>query len=196
MIIECSYCEAAVDATVLAQHKDPIDPDEPMAFRASFLVCPRCGNALLGGEDLDSDEPPFRLWPQPKKYYSPQIPVITRESLDEANACFKARAYSACAVMCGRSIEGICRHFKTKAPYLGAGLKELRERGVIDGRLMEWAQELQKSRNLGAHASEEKVSRQDANDLLDFTNAICEYTFVLAAKFERFMKRRKGPTKP
>jgi hypothetical protein len=92
--------------------------------------------------------------------------------------------------MCGRSLEGVCRHYQTKSRYLGGGLKELRERELIDGRLFQWAEELQKSRNLSAHATGEKVSKQDARDLLDFTNAICDYLFVLTAKFEAFMKRR------
>lgn len=93
------------------------------------------------------------------------------------------------------TLEGICRHYQTKSQYLGPGLRELRERGMIDGRLFRWAEELQKSRNIGAHATGEKVSKQDARDLLDFTNAICEYIFVLTAKFEAFMKRRaiSGP---
>ncbi len=61
---------------------------------------------------------------------------------------------------------------------------------MIDGRLFEWASELQKSRNLSAHPSGEKVAKRDAEDLLDFTNAICEYVFVLTAKFDSFQKRR------
>lgn len=46
------------------------------------------------------------------------------------------------------SLEAICRHHSTNNQYLGPGLKELRERGIIDGRLSQWAEELQKSRIL------------------------------------------------
>jgi Domain of unknown function (DUF4145) len=204
MIIECSYCEASVDARVLAHHKDPFNFDEdPAPFRVSLLECPRCNNSLLAGQYLAGEtegreiwQDVHRVWPAPKEFLSWHIPDLVKASLEEANACFKARAFSACAVMCGRSIEGICRHFETKSKYLGEGMKELRERGIIDGRLLEWAAELQKSRNLGAHATGEKISKPDARDLLDFTNAICEYTFVLSAKFEGFMERRKKPPAP
>lgn len=48
--------------------------------------------------------------------------------------------------------------------------------------------------NIGAHATGEKVSQQDARDLLDFTNAICDYIFVLTEKFQAFMKRRTSST--
>lgn len=41
-----------------------------------------------------------------------------------------------------------------------------------------------------AHASDVKISKIDASDLLDFAIAICDYVYVLRNKFEDFMKRR------
>jgi len=38
-----------------------------------------------------------------------------------------------------------------------------------------------------------KVTKEDAQDLLDFVEAICEYAFVLTAKFDNYMARRKKP---
>jgi len=198
MIVECPYCEARVDGKVIAQHVDP--PDESgLRFRASLLACPGCGNALVAGEDEDvfnedgEDEwdRPSRVWPSPDRRFSWHIPQIVRTSLEEANKCFKGAAYSACAVMCGRSLEGICRHYRTGSTYLGGGLKELLEKEVIDKRLFQWSEALHESRNLGAHASDEVVSKDDARDLLDFANAIAEYVFVLTEKFRQYMQRHK-----
>ncbi len=81
--------------------------------------------------------------------------------------------------MCGRTIEGVCNHHSTKNKTLAGGLKELRENGIIDERLFEWGDELRKHRNIGAHATSEKISKEDAKDLLDFSSAICEYVFTL-----------------
>jgi hypothetical protein len=198
MIIECPYCEARVDGQVISLNVDPIDENGLPPFRVSLLKCPTCHNSLISGQyqsGKDRWEQPSRLWPSPQKHISFHIPPIVSISLEEANSCFKARAYSACAVMCGRALEGICRSLKTKSPYLAKGLGELRDRGIIDARLMRWAEELQKSRNIGAHASNEKVSKQDANDLLDFVNAICEYVFVLTHQFDTYIERKKKVTK-
>jgi hypothetical protein len=109
--------------------------------------------------------------------------------MEEANKCFKAGAYSACAVMCGRALEGICRHYKTKSEYLAGGLKELLDQGVIDGRLFKWSEALRTLRNVGAHATGGNVSKDDARDLVLFANAICEYVFVLSAQFDEFIER-------
>lgn len=58
---------------------------------------------------------------------------------------------------------------------------------------------LRDKRNIGAHASGEDVSREDAADVLDFTIAICEYVYVLTHRYKRFKRReakRKGVKKP
>jgi hypothetical protein len=93
--------------------------------------------------------------------------------------------------MCGRALEGVCVHYKTKSQNLYSGLKELRDTKVIDERLLTWGDELRKVRNLGAHASTEKVPRDDARDVLNFLHAICDYVFVLSRRFENFMSRRR-----
>lgn len=193
MIVECSYCEAKVNGKVLAQHDDPQGSEDLQpSFRTTFLTCPVCDNALLAGQmEIGAEwDTAARLWPSPEPYVSRLIPEVVRASLEEADRCSKAKAYAACAVMCGRSLEGIAHHYSITKPNLFESLKELETLGVINGRLLLWAEELRKSRNIGAHATGEKVSKQDASDLLDFTSAICEYVFVLNAKFDVFMKRR------
>jgi hypothetical protein len=199
MIIECPYCESKVDGLVRGEHVSYFEEDDS-EFRTLLLECPVCRNSLLGGQErydpeLDSEWSSVkRLWPQPEAHIDLNIPDIVRDSLEEARRCFKARAYSACAVMCGRSLEAICNEYSTKSKILAGGLKELLDRKIIDDRLFQWGEELRKHRNIGAHATQEKISREDARDLLDFVNAICEYVFVLSRKFEGFMKRKaKNP---
>jgi hypothetical protein len=114
------------------------------------------------------------LWPDPKRLISRAIPDSVRQSLEEADRCFQAGAYSVCAVMRGRALEGVCVHFNTKHHSLSTGLKELREAKIIDERLFTWGDELRKVRNLGAHASTEKMPRDDAEDVLNFLHAICD----------------------
>jgi len=173
VIVECYRCEAAVDGKVIAKHQSHGD-DDPDAFDACLMACPSCGTTLIGGKYVFEEGPLTRLWPKPQKYLSQDIPEIVRQSLAEAQTCFKAGAFSACTVMAGRALEGIIRHFGSEKSYLGPGIKELHAKGVIDARLAAWAGALQKARNLSAHASGDKVSRQDAQDLLDFLSTICE----------------------
>ena len=200
MIIECPYCESKVDGKIIGEHAE-YGQEDPCPFKILLVQCPVCKCGLVGCQELIQTGPnteewvnSSRLWPQPHEYLSQLIPDIVRNSLNEAKICYKARAYSACAVMCGRALEGICRFYKTKSENLYSGLKELLEKKIIDERLYQWGEALREERNLGAHASEEAISKEDAQDLLDFANAICEYIFVLSDQFEKYMQR-KGKTK-
>ena len=103
----------------------------------------------------------------------------------------RAKAYDGVAVMCGRAVEGLCRHFKA-GPYIGTGLRELRTRGIIDSMMWQWAEAVQRYRNIGAHAGEATIGKDDAMDLLDFALAICQYVFVFGEQFRKF----KGRTDP
>lgn len=199
VIIECPLCNSRVAPADCECKLEPADPDDPYEPRSRVVIgcCPRCKRVLVGrqgecsgplGESYWSDAD--RLWPMPRRTISPSVPQIVRLSLNEADICFGASAYAACAVMCGRALEGICVHFKVKRT-LAAGLKDLLDQDIIDRRLFNWGDELRKVRNLGAHATTESVSKQDARDVLDFVHAITEYVFVLNEQFDRFMKRRK-----
>jgi hypothetical protein len=95
--------------------------------------------------------------------------------------------------MCGRALEAICVE-QTGKKRLYEGLKALKEKEVIDRRLYEWGESLREARNLGAHATGQETSRADARDLLEFATAICEYVYVLSAKYAKFQER-KGMTK-
>jgi len=200
MIIECPICKAKVDSKVLTSTPTPDNPEE-LPFQVSLVVCPSCKHPLLAGQELIQTGPDsaewssgFRLWPDPRANFSWSIPLIVRTSLEESDKCLRAGAYAASVAMSGRALEGVCRHFKTKSQYLGGGLKELLDKQVIDGKLYQWSQELHRQRNMAAHATEEKVLQNDATALLEFVTSICEYVFVLTAKFDEFMKRKM--TKP
>ena len=196
MIIECPHCESKVDC----DEKGEVELDiEYNGFptKVVLLMCKVCYRPLLGMVEIvqtayEDPEwgPASRLWPDPEAGFDWAIPEIVRNSLTEAEICFKAKAYSACAVMCGRAIEGVCKHHDSETKTLASGLKKLRESGVIDERIYGWGEALRENRNLSAHATTEKVTKGDARDLLDFSIAICNYVFILNEKFERFQKRQ------
>ena len=197
MIIECPHCESKVDCEERGE-VDMTTDDYPFPNKAVLVQCRVCHNPLLGitelvqvGDDKWEWSDLTRWWPQQDTGIDRKIPDIARGSLLEAKVCFKAKAFSACAVMCGRTLEGVCKHHDPKMRTLAGGLKTLKDTGVIDERIYGWGEALRIHRNLGAHATTERVERDDARDLLDFCIAICEYIFVLNEKFDRFQERQK-----
>ena len=96
--------------------------------------------------------------------------------------------------MCRKTLEGICSAHGAKSRSLAGELRELKEKGIIENRLFEWAEELRTMGNEAAHGVEFVASREDAEDTLQFTEALIEYVFTYRDRFEEFKKRRaKNP---
>ncbi len=194
MLIDCHICKAKVQAEVLGQHDD-----EEFIFstRTYLLKCTSCNTALIAESNEDYSEGktiwshPVRVHPKPKRSLGSDIPSIVKNSIDEAERCMQAGAYLAATAMCGRAVEAICRHYQTKDSYLGGGLKELRDSGIIDARLYQWSEELRDQRNDAAHATDTEISFPDASDVLSFTYAIIDYVFLLTQKFDQFQIRKR-----
>lgn len=192
--IACPYCEAKVQAKVLAEREYIPDEAEPIKYQ--FVECSHCGSVLVGCTEWEMGEhfvegwgQLVRQWPEPDARLHSNIPRSVRRSLEEAKRCFSSKAFMACAVMCGRAIEGLCKD-KVKSRYLSEGLKKLKAAKIIDEKLFEWGEALRNERNIGAHAGEETISWQDANDILDFALAMAEYVYVLDDKYKAYKARK------
>ncbi|MFI6899607.1 DUF4145 domain-containing protein [Nonomuraea sp. NPDC050394] len=120
------------------------------------------------------------------------IPSDLRRELQEAQLCFNTDAYTATVVMVRRSLEGVCAAYNINlhGKNLMSGLQEMERQGLIEGRLLEWAQELRVLGNAGAHFTGRVVSRQDAQDALGLAEALMDYLYVFTGKFNEFKKRR------
>ncbi len=190
MILYCKRCAARVNAE-LKKHYNRGDPSEGPTERVSFLSCPSCQEPfVIVQEDYGEDfSDPEVLYPQVARL-NPNLPKPILAAYAEADSCFRSRAYTAATIMCRKTLEGLCaEHSVAKAPLV-AQLRELRDRGVIESKLFEWADALRISGNEAVHDVAVTISYEDARDILEFTNALLEYVFTFRDKFEAFKKRR------
>lgn len=209
-IVDCSYCKAKVAAEISGVAEN-IGYNEYAAeyFGLKLYVgkCPRCSSLLAGSSEqvgfkgIDSDDDDWteveRVFPQPvRTFRSIRIPNGVIRSLREGEKSLQAGATSAACVMFGKTLEALARDklmnpadAKSKRIMLGAGIKELKNRNLIDQRLFDWSQQLQAFRNVAAHADEAVISREDAEDLQAFVYAIIEYIYDLTDRYEEFKDR-------
>jgi hypothetical protein len=195
MLLECTTCDARVDASVVTSyvaHGGDLAP----SFLITFARCPACASPFLATQEEDFGEhqwqAPQRLFPPPEVNSAATFPKPIQQAYSEARACYRAGAYTAAAIMCRKALEAICREHGADERTLAASLKVLRERGVVEQRLFEWADALRDAGNEAAHDVSVTVSAEDASDLLDFTLALGEYLFTFRDKFEQFQKRRSA----
>jgi hypothetical protein len=195
MIAECPRCESHVDAKVLGTHD--LEDVDSTPWRLTLAACPLCGQPLLvsqemvaaaDGEEQWSWSPPAPLWPTPELQPNPEVPDPVRECLDEAQKCFKAKAHFACGVMIGRALEAVCADQIGEPTSLVRGLRTLRDRGIIDGRLHAWSESLREQGHLDARSS--TATADDAKDLIEFAMVVCEYVYGLSRKYARYQERR------
>lgn len=167
-------------------------------FDAVVLAkCPSCDGPLVGitqtiqtetgNWEYDHAE---RVWPTPTAVeVSLTIPQNARRDIKDAQKCIAHGIYSAAVVLCGRALESLVKE-RAPSKTLAEGLTKLKTDGIIDERLSLWANALRKERNIGAHASNEEVTKENAQDVLDFTVAIFEYVYTLSEKYAEFIARK------
>jgi hypothetical protein len=223
-LIDSPRCKARVGAengTYIDRAWFDDDAGEPYGERVIVGKCPTCTVILAGraeqltfanyqGEDQDTFGDVVRVYPEPPKVFtSYRIPRPLTQSLTEADRSFQAGANIAACVMLGRALEALCRDVlekadqaadqpeqKRKRVMLNSGIRELRERKVIDDRLYDWSQSLAAMRNLAAHPEDITVSRQDVEDMRAFVYAITEYVYDLTDRYNEFKEREEEKKKP
>lgn len=115
-----------------------------------------------------------------------------RDTYKEALTCFQAELYTSSVAMCRKTIELLCLYFEIEETYnLSSKLAKMREIKIIDNKLYEWVNQLKKFGNDALHTTS-KFSKEDAQDILDFTYVIVEYCIDFDYKFDRLLKRRGG----
>lgn len=201
MIFECNQCGAFVEAEEAGAYQYPAHDRKP-GGRYVLLKCLKCGEPSLVlqenvGNMAEGDiwDTPVALFPNQGMRVNPSAPKPIRQAYEEASRCFRSGAYAAAAIMCRRTLEGICEVHSAKARNLAKSLEKLKSDGTIDARLFEWADELRIAGNEAAHDVNAVTSKRDAADMLEFTNAILDYLFSFRDKFVKFKDRRKTKAK-
>jgi hypothetical protein len=190
MIVECNSCAALVDATILKDYSG-VEEGSGLPYKYSFLKCPKCNSPfLVVQEDFgDGWDDPYRMYPSQNKINS-SYPEPIIKAYSEAHACFKTKAYTAAAIMCRKTLEGICVEHKIKERNLATSLKKMKAQGIIENRLFEWADTLRISGNEATHDLDVTIAADDARDIMEFTNALLEYVFTFKDKYEQYKKRQ------
>lgn len=134
------------------------------------------------------------FYPSPHKMSMEGIPATARRAYSDATDAFKAGLYDLCVIMSRKCLEAVCQELGARKGSLKQRLSEFRDQGTIDKKLFEWADELRLIGNDAVHELEIGTKQVDAEDALDFVEAILMYVFTLNKRFEEFQKRRAAHT--
>jgi hypothetical protein len=207
--VYCPTCNVLVEVKVIARgsgeyRSDAINPlDEVDAEYHgdyySVALCRRCNSPFLVREAFYGVPGEFETVTEEVVLYPISIgpkleglPDSIARSVAQAHRSYLTSSYDACAVMCRRVLEALCKTLSANGRNLDRRLVDLRAKGHIDTRLLDWAHGVRLVGNEAAHDVEIAVTAEDARDIMEFTEALLTYVFTLDAKFRSFQDRRKG----
>jgi hypothetical protein len=202
MLVECTHCHVHVEADEKGNFQYAAGAENDPG-RYVLLQCERCGSPLLVIQEQNGNLAEGDIWGEPQVLYpssdiqvNPKAPPEIRAAIEEGIRCYRSRAYTASAIMCRKTLEGICEAHGVRERSLDASLKKMLEGDLIDKRLYEWSDQLRITRNKAAHGVGVVSSAQDARDALDFTVGILDYLFSYRDQFEKFKERRNKAELP
>jgi hypothetical protein len=204
----CPTCNIQVEARSVARghggfrsgSDDPFDGEIETEYHGdAYLVaiCPKCDSPFLLKQSrytvLGDSETVTReelIYPKFTSLPLGGVPEPVRRAFEQAQRSFATSSFDACALMCRRSLEALCKSFGVEGRTLEVKLTALAGRQIIEARLVDWAHGIRHVGNEAAHDTDSEVSKEDARDALDFTEALLTYVFVLNQRFETFSSRR------
>jgi Domain of unknown function (DUF4145) len=215
MILYCFNCNARVHPTEKGNYIVDITDEEPDRIdrygeeirtykKYTFLQCSNCSKPIIAyfvydndtDDYPDHDSEPLILYPTSNKIINSEVSNSIKNAFEEALLCFEIRAFTACVIMCRKTVEGICKENNIEKGNLKNKLEIMKNEGIIDQNLFDWADTLRLSGNDAAHDLDITFSWEDAQDIIDFTYAIVEYIFTYRKKFQQFKERKNNQVKP
>ena len=205
----CPECNMLVEAKAVAEgHSRPVpqgtvalvvdDIDKPYRCEHySVCLCPRCQQPFFVNQSLYGVAGEFEaitdqvvLYPGEPKLLSEALPDSVKTAYDQAARCLTASLFEPCVLMSRKCLEAVCKTLNANGRSLHARLANLHEAEHIDSRLLDWAHQVRVIGNEAAHDVDAPVTKEDARDAFEFTEAILIYVFSLAKRFEALRERR------
>ena len=195
IVVYCGRCATQRHMTKVGSYINA--HDEPPS-RYTFGHCAHCRDPFVvcqgdfsGLGKFDDDES-VAIFPPDERQLTFAVPDIVRISYDEAIGCERAKRWMATAVMVGRTLEAVCKNeLPNEKGSMFVALKKLNQQGKISQELADWADALRFLRNIGAHATPERVDREDAVDAVNFLQSTLETLYHLRPRFQQMNERRK-----
>lgn len=197
MVHYCNLCQEYHNFETLHTY-EVYNPEYGLPNEYTLAKCEKCDEPnLFIREDFGhgfEEDLHFRVYPKNERSLNFLLPEIIQSAYDDAVKCENYKIWTPAVVMVGRALEAACEEAVPGSMTINERLKKMLANGIISQELFNWANELRVLRNLGAHATLEKIDQQDAAESIDFLQAILETLYHLRPKFEKMKARRANPT--
>lgn len=153
----------------------------------SFLSCPRCAG-VVALETTPPNNPPKVRSSVPGEEGGgvdvEHLPNDVEDYYSQARRALDADLPDAAAVALRRTLEAAASHFEHDEKVLVQRIEGLISDGLITKQFGDVLHQVRKIGNIGAHASDERVTEETARQVLGFTTQILRNLFEIPAALE------------
>lgn len=111
-----------------------------------------------------------------------RVPATVKEDFEEALLCLSVNAVRGAAVLARRAVQNICKDKGASKEKLKDQVDELFTKNVITKDLQDWAHEVRYVGNDAAHPNDTEVKKEDAEEIIELLESLCEVLYVAPAK--------------
>ncbi|MDO5537946.1 MAG: DUF4145 domain-containing protein, partial [Desulfovibrionaceae bacterium] len=134
-----------------------------------------------------------RMWPEGAAPYScPAVPAGVRELFADLQTMLAHKMFPPLVIAGCRSVlDGAAAALGAGSGPLSKRMAQLKNRGIVRGPLWDWSQQIRMDGNEAVHNL--RGTREEAEEIVEFTRVFLQYTFEFPDRMARFRNRRKGP---
>lgn len=144
--------------------------------------CNGCDYFLLIKRDRNHNSI-IEIQPHPlPKSVDMRIPGGIKEDFIEALLCLSVGANRGAASLARRAVQSICKDKGATKKDLKNQIDELFASNIITKDLQDWAHEVRYVGNDAAHPNDTSVTKEDAEEILDLLESLCEVLYIAPAK--------------
>lgn len=191
--IFCPYCHERTSLNIRAQHT--IDSAH---LQYQIGECNGCNGCVLVLRPSDpyrttSDKPISIIYPHPLPVsVSDIVPENIRIDMSEAKLCLSISAFRGAATLARRTLQVICMEKGAKKEKLADQIDELSEKNIITDEIKKWAHEIRYVGNDAAHPNDALVTKEDAEEILELLDSLCDVLYIAPSKAEKRREARES----
>jgi len=163
----------------------------------TLLGCPRCGGTVTLEVNNPNTNPPQELQAIPSARETEAVqhlPEDVAKYYNDAITVLDAGVPDAAAVQLRRTLEAAANHFEVDPSPLVKAIQKLIEKGLITKQFGEVLGHIRQVGNIGAHASDEKVTEETARRALRFTTQVLRNLREIPAELASLEQAEAAPT--
>jgi hypothetical protein len=199
-VMFCFHCGNKTLMQCVARYSHMSTDDENLVwFHQSWKLyfCPVCDDITLEQESTFSEDSDIDYDGNPKSKYRVLYPSITLEknTPEKVRKAFEAALKvkdidgATCLIALRRTLEMLCKDQGAKRGNLFNKLKQLSDTGVMPPIIDAMAVVLKNMGNKAAHADDHEFSPELVSSVIEFTQAILDYVYVLPAKLSAIQEQ-------